>query len=188
MLSTMESSPGRPTPAEATAALADADESRARLARGIVVPPWFAASLGVAIAVQLATTAVGIADGRVWTLVAGLALFAAVAGVQLARFRRRNGVWLGGLASRVVLGTGMAASLSYAAALAAAVWAASAEQWWLTVLCAIAGGAAYALRGLRGLRAYRAQPARHARGESLGVLALIALAAVAGLLLLLLGA
>lgn len=186
MLSSMESSPGRPTPAEAAAALTDADASRARLASGIAVPPWFAASLGVAIAVQIAMTAVGLAEGRPWTLVAGLAIFAAAAGVQLTWFRRRNGVWLGGLASRVVLGTGVAASASYAIALAAAVWAAYGSHGWLVALCSIAGGAAYALSGDRWLRAYRAQPARHARGESAAWLALAAVAAVAGLLLLVL--
>lgn len=186
MLSRMESSSGRPTPAEAAAALTDADASRARLAGEIALPPWFAPSLGVAIAVQIATTAVGIADDRPWTLVAGLAFFAAAAVAQLAWFRHRNGVWLGGVVSRVVLGTDVAASTSYAAALAAAVWAAFEAQWWLTALCALAGGAAYALSGLRWMRAYRAQPARHARGESLALLALAALLAVAGLLLLVL--
>ena len=82
-------------------------------------------------------------------MVAGLAVFAAVAGVQLARFRRVNGVWLGGFASRVVLGTGTAASVSYAAALAAAIWAAFGDHWWLVALWSAVGGAAYALSGRR---------------------------------------
>ena len=51
-------------------------------------------------------------------------------------------------------------------------------------LCAIAGGAAYAISGRRWLSAYRAEPAVHWRGESAMWLALIGLAALAGLALL----
>ena len=118
-------------------------------------------------------------------LVAGLALFAAVAGLQLARFRRRNGVWLGGLASRVVLGTGTVASASYAIALGAAIWAAYDAQWWPVMLCSAGGGAAYALSGRSWIRTYREQPAMHGRGESATWLAVLGVAAVAGLALLL---
>lgn len=92
-----------------------------------------------------------------WILLAGLALFAAVAGVQLSRFRTANGVWLGGLASRVVLGTATTSSIAYVAALAAAVWA-----------------------------AYRARPSAHARGESAAVLAAAVLIALVGLVVLVL--
>ena len=140
--------------------------------------------MGTAIAVQLATTAAGLGDGDLWTLTAGLAVFATVAGVQLVRFRARNGVWLGGFASRVVLGTGTAASASYAIAPAAAIWAAYAGRWWLVALCAIAGGAAYALGGRRWMEGYRAHPALHGRGESIAWLALLAVGSVAGLVLL----
>jgi hypothetical protein len=178
----------KPTPAEAAAALRDAEASRAAIAGGVVTPSWFFTSIAVAISVQIATTAVGLGDGPVWVLVAGLTFFAAVAAAQLVRFRRRNGVWLGGLASRVVLGTGTAASSSYVIALGAAVWAASEEQWWLVVLCALGGGAAYALSGLRWLRGYREQPAARARGESAAWLALCGAAALAGLALLLISA
>jgi hypothetical protein len=118
------------------------------LADGVTTPSWFFMSIFVAISVQIATTAVGLGDGPVWVLVAGLAFFTVMAGAQLARFRRRNGVWLGGFASRVVLGTGAAASTSYVIALGAAAWAALEEQWWLVVLCALGGGAAYALTAL----------------------------------------
>src|SRR6185312_7851237 len=107
---------------------------------------------------QIATTAAGLGDGNGVALAAGLALFAVVAGVQLARFRRLNGVWLGGFASRVVLGTGTAASVSYALALAAAIWAATGAHWWLVALWSAAGGAAYALSGRRWMRTYRATP------------------------------
>jgi hypothetical protein len=178
----------KPTRDEAAAALSAAEASRSAIAEGIAAPSWCFATLAVAIAVQIATAAVGLGDDRVWLLVAGLAFYALVAGVQLARFRRRNGVWLGGFASRVVLGSGTAASGSYAVALGAAVWAAFAERWWLVALCAVAGGAAYALSGIRWLRDYRAEPAAHARGESAAWLALGGAAALAGLALLLLGA
>ena len=163
-----------------------------RRARGwpdqIATPSWFFASLGVAIAVQIATTAVGLGDGAPWLIVAGLAVFAAVAGVQLARFRRVNGVWLGGFASRVVLGTATAASVSYAVALAAAIWAAYGDRWWLVALWSAVGGAAYALSGRRWMRTYRARSGGHARGESLAWLALMTAAALGGLALLVLNA
>jgi hypothetical protein len=182
----MESPFERPTAAEATAALTDADAASVRLAHGIAMPPWFTASLAAAVAAHIATTARGVTGGQPWTLVAGLAIFSVVAVVQLARFRQINGIWLGGLASRVVFGSGAAASVSYAVALAATIWAASVAQWWLVALCAIAGGAAYALSGRRWLRAYRAAPSLHARGESPAWLALLAGTALAGLVLLVL--
>jgi hypothetical protein len=180
----MESSPSR---TEAAAALSDAEASRARLADRIVMPSWFLTSLGVAIAVQIGTAALGLGDDRVWVLVAGLLLFAVVGGVQLARFRRLNGVWLGGFASRVVLGTATAASTSYALALGFAVWAAFAGLWSLVALCSVAGGAAYALGGRSWLKAYRGDPALHGRGAPAPWLLALAAAAIAGLALLLLG-
>lgn len=186
MLSNMESTPQRPTAAEASAALADAEAARAGLADAIATPSWFFTSMSVAIATQIATTAVAFGVGAVWLLEAGLAFFGIVAGAQLARFRRRNGVWLGGFASRVVLGTGTAASLSYAVALGAAIWAAYDSRWALVALWSVAGGAAYALGGRRWMHAYRGEPDVHGRGESVGWLALLALVAVAGLVLLLL--
>ena len=117
----MESKPSRPSAAEASAALLEAETARGALADHIATPSWFFASISVAIAVQIATTAAGLGADALWLLAGGLAVFAAVAGVQLARFRRVNGVWLGGFASRVVLGTGTAASVSYTVALAAAI-------------------------------------------------------------------
>lgn len=182
----MESTPERPTAAEASAALTDAEASRARLAHSIITPAWFFASLGAVIAVQIAATAIGLGDDNPWALAAGLMTFAAAAAVQLVRFRRLNGVWLGGFASRVVLGTGTAASTSYAVALGMAIWAAFESQWWLMTLCSLAGGAAYALSGRRWLGAYRARPAAHGRGESVAWLALVTVAAIAGLVLLVL--
>ena len=178
----------RPSPAEAAAALADAEASRTALAEDLRIPSWFLSSMGVAIAVQIATTAVGLGSETPWVLVAGLVVFGAVAAIQLARFRRLNGVWLGGLASRVVLGTGTGASVSYVIALGAAVWAAYEELWCLVAVWSILGGTAYALTGRRWLRAYRAEPDVHGRGESALWLALLGLAAVAGLVLLLVDA
>ncbi len=187
MLSIMESTPGSPSPAQAAAALADADALRARVAAGVAMPSWFTASLGTAIAIHIATTAIGVTEGRPWLLAAGLAVFAAVGGVQLARFRQLNGLWLGGFATRVVLGTGATASASYAVALAASIWASYAAHGWLVALCSIAGGTAYAIGGHRWMRAYRAQPAFHARGASAAWPAVLAAAALASLLLLVLG-
>ena len=64
MLSNMESAPPeRPTVAEVSAALTDAEASRATLAHGIATPSWFFASVGAAIATQIATTAVGLGEG-----------------------------------------------------------------------------------------------------------------------------
>ena len=178
----MESKLEVPTAAQASADLTDAEASRARLAHGIATPSWFFTSLGVAVATQIATTAVGLGDGDPGTLAAGMAFFVAVAATQLMRFRRLNGVWLGGFASRVVLGTGTAASASYAIALGIAIWAAYDARWWLVTLCSIAGGAAYALSGRRWMRAYRAEPTVHGRGESAAWLTLLSI--VAGLVLL----
>lgn len=186
MLSNMESSRDRPSPADGASALREAEASRAALADSINMPPGFSLSLGAAIAVQIATTAIGLGDDRPWLLAGGLALFAVVAAVQLVWFRAANGVWLGGFASRVVLGTGMTASLSYTAALGVALWAAYESSWWIVAVCALAGGAAYALSGVRWMRAYRTQPALHARGESAATLSLLTLVALAGLALLIL--
>ena len=193
----MESKPGRPTAEEAAAALLEAEGTRATLADQIATPSWCFTSLGVAIAIQIATVAVGLGEkpaldagelGAPWLVAAGVAVFAAVAGVQLARFRRLNGVWLGGFASRVVLGTATAAAVSYPLALGAAIWAAYGERWWLVALWSLVGGAAYALSGRRWMHTYRSDPAARARGESLAWLALVTAAAVGGLVLLALNA
>jgi hypothetical protein len=131
----------------------------------------------------------GLGDDAAWArlaLVAGLAGLVAAASVQLVRFRRLNGVWLGGFVSRVVLGTGTAASGSYAATAAIAIWGALDGRWWLVPVGSLAGGAAYALSGRLWLRAYRSEPARHSRGEPAAWLAALGLAALAGLALLVL--
>lgn len=181
---------GFPTPEDASAALAEAETSRAQLAGGLGLPSYFYSSIGVAVALQIATAGGGLASDTVWApllLIAGVAVFAMIAGIQLARFRRLNGVWIGGLASRVVLGTGLVASTSYVLALGAALWAAFAGLWWLVALCSCAGGLAYAVSGRRWWRLYRADPATHARAESAGWLMVISALAVAGLALLVIG-
>jgi hypothetical protein len=185
----MENSDAAPTPEDAAAALVEAEASRTHLAGTLALPSFFYAAIGAAVAVQIATTAFSIADDRVWAPVrlAGVALFVLVAAIQLVRFRQLNGVWLGGLASRVVLGTATAASISYAFALGASAWGAFNRVWWLVILCAAAGGAAYALSGRRWWRRYQGDPASHSRGESAGWMAILGALAVAGLVLLVLG-
>lgn len=96
-------------------------------------------------------------------------------------------MWVGGLASRVVLGSALAAGTSYGLALGAAFWAAFAGRCWLVAVCARAGGLGYALSGRRCLRLYRGDPATHARAESVGWLVVVSALALAGLALLLIG-
>ncbi|RNL62050.1 hypothetical protein EFK50_09495 [Nocardioides marmoriginsengisoli] len=177
----METSPARPTPEEAAAVLRDAEESRDRLAEDLVLPPYFHASIGASIVAQIVTGAVGIArqDGAGMRLVVlGLVVFYAVGAAQLFAFRRRNGVWLGGLMSRVVFGTATLASTVYALAFGAAVWAAFADLWWVVAICAVVGGAGYVVSGVRWMRTYRSDPARHGRGESLLMVVLLVLSSV----------
>lgn len=177
------------SPEGAAAALADAEAARTELSHRAVVPSWFLTSLGVAVSVQIATAALVIAHVSPWTvglaLAGGLAL-GAVAAVQLVRFRRLNGVWVGGIAHRVVGGTATPAAVSYTLGLGGASWAAFDELWWLVALCATAGGVAYALSGRAWLRQHRSEPARYSRGESVAWVATVGALAVAGLLLLVL--
>ena len=175
------------SPSEAAAAIAAAEAGRASLAHQVVVPRLFFVSLGAAVAVQIGTTALGLA-GAGWSpllvLVAGIVVFVVVSLAQLARFRRMNGVWLGGLLSRVIGGTATAASVSYGCALAGATWAAFEGVWWLVPFTGIAGGAAYALSGVGWVRKYRSDPATHSRGESTAWLAIATTLAMAFLILL----
>lgn len=188
ILSNMETSgTPAPTPEEASAALTEAEESLIRVAGVIALPSHFHSSIGAAIAVQIATAAVGAAVHTTLArlvLVAGLVVFGVVAAVQLVRFRRLNGVWVGGLASRVVFGTASSASTAYSLGMAAAVWAAFESTWWLVLLGALAGGVGYDLSGRRWVRLFRGDPATHSRGESALWLAVLVVLAVAGLVLL----
>lgn len=184
----METSGPAPTPDEAAAALLDATTARDQLSNGLVLPSWFHTSIGLTIVAQIATAAVGVAAQTTSGLVlvgGGLVPCLVVACVQLVRFRRLNGVRLGGLASRVVFGTDATVSTVHALATGAAIWAAFAQNWWLVGLCAIAGGVGYAVGGARWVRAYRGDPASHSRGESVLLLVVLAVPVVAGVVLLL---
>lgn len=186
----MENSERFSTPKDGTAALAEAEASRTQLAGTLALPSFFYGAIGGAVSMQIATTAYGVSNDRGWALailLGGLAFFVLVAAIQLVRFRRLNGVWLGGLASRVVLGTATAASVSYVLALGASVWAASTRMWWLVAFCAIAGGAAYALSGRWWWVRYQGDPASHSRGESARWIVILGALAVAGFVLLALG-
>ena len=182
MLADMESSEPAITPSEAQAAIADAEAARTRLASSLHLPSYFYSSIGAAIAVQIATGATGIANQETWGMVllsVGVLVFVLVAAVQLARFRRLNGAWLGGLASQVLLGTAGLASITYVAAFALATWAAFAGAGWLTPIAAVAGGAVYAGAGRRWWRSYQGAPAEHSRGEQTVVVVVAVVLAVA---------
>lgn len=171
-------------------ALLDAGSARDQLSHRLTLPSWFHTSIGLAVVVQTATLAVGVADQSLPGIdlaVVGLVLFVPAAVAQLARFRRLNGVWVGGLASRVVFGSDAAAA-AYVLATGAAIWAAFEDRWWLVGLCAIAGGMGYALCGVRWMRSYRGDPAAHSRGESVLLLVALVVPLITGAVLLLVGA
>ena len=145
-------------------------------------------ALACAVAVQIGTAAVGIAEQKAagfGLLLAGLGVFLVVAAWLLHRFRRMNGVRVDGLAGRVVLGTGTTSSVAYLGGFAAATWAAFESQWWLVCLAGVIGGAGYALGARQWWDAYRADPATHARGASPYLLAVLALVAGLGFVVLL---
>jgi hypothetical protein len=174
-------------PTRAPADIAGSEASRARWPDPVVVPRLFFVPIGAAVAVQIGTTAAGVAgagESPSWLLAAGFAVFLGVSAVQLARLHRLNDMWLGAMISRVIGGTARASSTSYLAALAAAIWAALAGAWWLLPLCAAAGGTAYAVSGRSWTQKYRSEPGTHMTGESARSLAVVAALALAGLILL----
>lgn len=176
-----------PTPESAADALADAERTRRDFAAGVVLPAGYDYAMGTAIAVQVTTAAVGLTlDGAAAavTVLGGVALFTVVAAIQLLRFRRANGVWLGGFASKVVLGTATTASLAYAASLFGALAAASQELWWLVGVLAIAGAVGYVISGRQWLHRYRNDPAGYGPGESVMWLISITVFAISGYVLL----
>lgn len=173
----------------AAAALRDAERARAELASSVRFPAGHDIFIGAAVTVQIATTAVGLSveeSWARWALAGGVLLFGIVAGLQLWRFARLNGVRVGGFAGRVVFGTATTASFGYALAMVTAYAAGARDLWWLTSVAAVAGGIVYVLSGRRWLRAYRREPARLGAGESALWLALAVVLAVAGLVLLVL--
>lgn len=156
-------------PADQLAAIADAEAARDRLVNAVSLPSFFNTSIGAAVTVQIGLAAYGIADQHARgaaIAVGGVGVFLAVGGIQLARFRRLNGVRLSGLRSWVVGGTVTASSAAYPLAFGAAVWAAFASRWLLVALVSVAGGAAYAVSGRRWWRGYLGDPVKHARAES----------------------
>ena len=171
---------------------ADAAEAAAqRWAGGLQLPSLFSSSLGIAVAAQVFTCAWAIAaDDAVdlAVLAAGMVCFAAVAGLQLFRFRQANGVWVSGLGSRVVLGTASAAATAYVLSLGGALWAVLSGHVGLAAVCAGLGGVGYAWSGMRWWRRYQDVPARHAHAETVAVLVAAGALALLGAVLLLLAA
>lgn len=185
MLSAMESM--SVPPPDPTADLAAAQVARGRLTDSLRLPSLFHASIGMAVAAQIAGVAYSVEaqGGRgLAALVVGCAIFLAVAGVQLARFRSLNGVRVGGLFSRAVMGTATNSSLVYGASLAGAVLAATGGYWWAVAAACVAGGVGYAASGHSWWSAYLDHPETHARAESRLTLVIVGAVALVGLLVL----
>ena len=184
----MESNPGRQAPDDPRSVLDVADEARRRLAAGLRLPAGLFPALAVAVAAQIGTASVGIAQqtaAGVALLLAGLAVFLLVAAFALRQFRRINGVRIDGLGSQIVLGTGTTSTLAYLGALAAGTWAAFESLWWLVAAAAVAGGVGYAFGVRQWWHAYRHDPVAHASGASPRLLAALAVLACLGLAVLL---
>ena len=170
--------------------LAAADRARDRLATSLRLPRGLFPALAVAIAVQVGAAAYGIAaqtTAGLAVVLAGAAVFLGVAALILVQFRRMNGVRVDGLASTIILGTGTLSTLVYLGTFAAATWAAFEALWWLVVIAAAVGGAAYSLSAFLWWRAYRRNPVERAGGASPRMLALLALAACVGFAVLMVG-
>ncbi len=175
-------------PSDPAGELAAAEVARQRLAGALRLPSWFHTSLGVAVAIQIGVAAYGIAEqsnAGVLVALAGCVPFFVVALVQVARFRRLNGVRVQGLVSRAVWGTSTLSSLAECAGVAGAAWAAFEDQPALATVVAAVGGAAYAASAHLWWRSYQRDPAGRARAESPAMLAGLGVVAVAGLVLLL---
>ena len=176
-------------PSDPATDLAAAESARSRLTGSLRLPSWFHTSLGVAVAVQIGTTAYGLSDKasgpRLVAVAVGALVFAAVTGVLWLRFRRLNGVRVGGLFSRALMGTSNGAALAETAGVGAAVWAAMVGQWWLAALASVAGGVGYAVSARLWWRDYQRDPVTHARGDSRAMLVVVGVSAVAGLVALL---
>jgi hypothetical protein len=188
MLSNMESMAMAQNPDDPRQAIAAADLASHRLATGLRLPRGFHPALAVAVALQIATAAYGIAAQTLTGLavaLAGVAVFLGVAAIALHRFRQVNGVRVDGLTSQVVMGTGPLVTGVYVCAFGAATWAAFESQWWLVVAAAATGGAGYAMGARQWWRAYQQDPTAHADGVSPRMLALLAALACVGLVVLL---
>lgn len=184
----MENSQSDPTPDAAAAALLDAQRARDQFSQRLIVPSWFYASTGIAVAIQIAALAVGVTAQSlpgVGLAIAGVVPLAIVAVVQLVQFRRLNGATLSVLSGKVLLGGDAAASTTHLLAMGLAIWAAFAHSWWLVALCAIVGGIAYVLFGIRWMKSYRRNPADHGRESVLPIVVLAVPLVVAVVLLIL---
>jgi hypothetical protein len=173
----------KPTPRDAAAQLAEAEEHRTRLATRLRLPAGFHVVLGMTVATQMATAAFGIgaqSGAGLALIVAGCIVFCAVVVLLSWRFRVLNGVWLGGLLARSLLGLTTEASWAYGVPFAAAVWAALGGVGWLVVPASVVGGAAYAVAARRWWTAYRRDPATHAEGDSVMVVATALVVVLAG--------
>jgi hypothetical protein len=177
-------------PAAAAAALRASERARAALAESLVVPRGHDAVIGVAVAVQILTMAIGLFVEQAWAralLGAGLVVFGIAAVVEVRRFRQLNGVRLDGFVSRVVLGGDAWASSSYAVSAVLAYVAAASERWWLVAVFAVVGGSFYALSGRRWMNRYRASPEGRAGTESALLLGVAIAVAVVGVVALAVG-
>ena len=84
---------------DTAAALRDAELARDELAGSVVFPRGHDLAIGAAVAVQIATSALGLYVDEPWArwaLAGGLVLFGLVAALQLWRFVRLNGVRIRG--------------------------------------------------------------------------------------------
>lgn len=176
------------TPDDARDALAQAAAAQHRLVGELRLPSYFYVSIGLAIAVQIATMGVAISGPLSPTasavgLAGGVVVFLVLAGVPLWRFRRLNGAWVAGLASRVVLGTSFLSSLVYAVGMCAAAFAGLGHVWWAVVVAAILTGVGYAWAGQRWWAAYQRAPQRQLPGDSMATTIALALLAVGFLFL-----
>ncbi|HEV2796754.1 MAG TPA: hypothetical protein VGV65_03970 [Nocardioides sp.] len=179
----MESMP-TPDPDSMRAELAAADVARQRLSGRLRLPAGILPVLGVGIAVQIGTAAVGIARQTTAGMAlvgVGLVVLLAVVAWTLLRFRQVNGVRVDGFASQVVLWTGGTATGAYVAGFVGATWAAFESVWWLVAVASVVGGVGYALAVRQWWEAFRADPASRSAGASPKVLALLAAGAVVGL-------
>jgi hypothetical protein len=186
----METSSAFPTPDEAAAALRQADSAASAIAGGLRLPSHFYSSIGTAIALQIGTAAVGIANQNLWGLVvaiAGVVVQFGVGVLQIARFRSLNGVRVRGLETRVVAGTANTVSTAYGLAFGGALWAAFVDAWWLVAVFSVLGGIGYAVAGRDWWRTYQRDPARNSRGDSALWLTVLGCAAAAGVVALVIG-
>ncbi len=182
----MESSESERRAAAETLAALDATQSA--LVDDVHLPPGYLITVGGAVAIQIGTLAWWLGEPGALAATAAAAaavLLLGVLGWQVRRFRAANGVALDGFVHKAAFGTTVGASVSYAAGLGFATWAAFADTWWLVPPVAAVAGLGYAWAGDRWLSRYRARPSVEAAGPPRPLALLVAVGALAGLVLLL---